>query len=162
MTETSRIRTKMGLAITKMPWSERGAKYRGVPASARQVDLANIQYWRMRLQHATAPEVFCLNAFANLSQGLERGSLNQKNVPCFGVNSLIYSYHKDCTISGAGHLRCMGWPLEYCGFSDNEHRNLAGESFSCPIAATIMTALWLQPYAEWWAESVSTVGQGGA
>ena len=162
MSETSSIRTKMGLAITKMPWSDQGARYRGVPASARQVDLANIQYWRMRLQHSTPPAVFLKHAYVNLSQGLERGSLNQRNVPCFGVNSLIYSYARDCTLSGAAHLRCMGWPKEYCSFSDGEHRNLAGESFSCPIAATIMTALWLQPYAEWWAESVSNVGQGGA
>ena len=122
MKKASKVRTSMGLAITKMPWSKRGAKYRGVPSSARQVDLADIQYWHMRLQHTTTPEEFRANAFANLSQGLERGALNQNNVPCFGVNSLIYSHHKDCTISGAGHLRAMGWPKSVCSFSDHERR----------------------------------------
>ena len=143
--------------------SERAAKFRGVPKSARQVDLINIQYWRMRLQYSTKPEVFIKNAFVNVSQGVERGSFNQRAVPCFGVNSLIYSYEKDCTISGSGHLRAIGWPKSLCAeMSDHECRSLAGESFSLPIASAIVCALWLEPYAEWWRESACNAGATGA
>lgn len=66
---------------------------------------------------------------------------------------MVYSYLHDSAMTGASQLRGMGHKRESMPmflFDDNVCRNLAGDSFSVPIASLITTAMALNPFASWW------------
>ena len=69
---------------------------------------------------------------------------------------VLYSMEADATISGRAHLQLMGWPvsfIERSGISDSECRDLAGNSFSCPISCLISCCMIMNRFGPWWSES---------
>ena len=98
------------------------------------------------------------DAWVHVTQEVDRTQVSRPNALCLLANSCVYSLEKDVAISGHGLMQCMGWPLEYLDHpddcvSDAEFRDIAGNSFSCPIACLVSSAMVMTKFANWWAPS---------
>ena len=141
------------MAVQFNPWSQLHPRLHGVPQSARMRDVLNVGFWKLRLmqKHKENGELIH-GAFCNLQQSVSRMPVTVGQLPCFGTNSIIYSYQKDTVFTGASHHRAIGWPVHTMPsgiFSDHDLRNLAGESFSLPLCTLLQTAIFLNPHAVW-------------
>ena len=154
-------RNKLGLSHSLHPWTiargnKRGrVRFRGLGASARMIECANICFWSLRLKSKSTESLgdIARGAYANLSQCVSRLAVARRTVPCFGQNALVYSYEHDAVLSGACQLQSIGWPGTYMPsqeFTDHELRTLSGDFFSVPICCAVQTCLIFNPFAEWW------------
>ena len=148
-------RDRVGLARGASPWSERKA-LRGVPPSQRVKNLLDIAFWKHRTQFPGVGEAELVrNTWVHISQELDRIPISKPLAPCLLSNSVLYSMEADATISGRAHLQLMGWPvsfIERSGISDSECRDLAGNSFSCPISCLISCCMIMNRFGPWWSE----------
>ena len=147
-------RRKLKMALQFNLWSQQKPRLHGVPSSERMRDVLNVSYWKLRFARQDASnEELIKDVFCNIQQSVSRLPLTRDHLPCFGTNTIIYSFQHDQVFTGSSHLRFIGWPLQMMPsgiFSDNEQRNLAGESFSVPLCALLQTAIFLNPMAVWW------------
>jgi hypothetical protein len=95
------------------------------------------------------------NLWGNPSQAVSRAprATAERGVGVITTSTSLYSFERDCTVSGEGLLKLHGWdkhvaPME--AFNEAECRSLAGDSVSVPIAALMQFAMVCNPYAAWW------------
>ena len=94
--------------------------------------------------------------WVDITQNVDRGHRGSREVPSFTTGSLAYSFAHDCTLSGQGQMRLLGWPSRPAAlplelYSNSEARNLSGDAFAVPMACSAMLALFLNERAPWWA-----------
>ena len=80
-------------------------------------------------------------------------ALQPRPVPTYTTSTVLYSYEKDTLLSGASHLRMLGWPVHMMPaavFDDCLLRDLGGDAFSVPICALVHGACALNSKAVWW------------
>ena len=124
---------------------------RGVPDSARVHDNINVGFAFKRLGKDESPATSAEDLWINFSQSVDRTAVSKPLIPCFTSSSTIYSYQFDCVLTGASHMRMMGWPLaKLAGWDNNALRGLAGDGFGVPVAALVQGVLYRNPYASWW------------
>jgi hypothetical protein len=93
------------------------------------------------------------NFFVNLSQGVQRRAWGP--IGTFCSSSVWYSYEFDLVLSGYMMLRAHGVPINkdiQHKMTNSQMRDLAGESFSLPCVAAVVTAFYLNPWGAWWRE----------
>jgi hypothetical protein len=147
------VRDALKLPPGSKPWTSRPeVKLRGVADSERQRDLLDVAWADSRNKNpGLASSELCKILWANPSQGLQRRPWSWKP-QTLTTSCELYSYEGDCVISGAGHMRAMGWPnncVPIDEFSESDVRSLAGESYRVPIACIATNAFYLNPYAPW-------------
>ena len=159
-TRTVETRRKLGLAVSSQPWSSlhretsrRPPVYAGCPRVERVQDVINVCWYKLRQKSKWSSDKLRESSFCNISQCVSRLPCSERCSPCFTSSSVLYSYKHDSVMTGASQLRGMGHGRETMPmllFDDNVCRNLAGDSFSVPIASIITTACTLNPFASWW------------
>ena len=108
---------------------------------------------KQHLQKRLSEKALAQGAFCNFSQDVARTTVTRGHIGTFTTGCQIYSYEKDCMLTGSAHLRLIGWPVTAMPlslFNDSTLRNFAGDSFSLPIATIVATAVSLNPYCDWW------------
>ena len=159
--EAQTIRTKLEMNCDFEPWTRRPAlKLHGIPRTPRVLECLNVKYWKMRLDMAgTAEEGVVEGKFVDVSQSMFRTCKGKTAktglLPVYTSSSQIYSFQHDILVTGGAQLASIGWAPEMFdlgSFSDNDCRNLSGDSFSVPWACLIQRALLSNPYAPWWFE----------
>ena len=96
--------------------------------------------------------------FVNASQNVDYSTVRDV-CPCIGRNAHIYSFGKDCWLSGLVLLRSLGWNKRPCSeglLSNAQLRELAGDGYSVPTIGALLYMLALNERGEWW---VRTSGQ---
>ena len=90
--------------------------------------------------------------YVDVSKPLSKAWPVIDDIPSLGPKTLVYSYGVDMVMSGALHLRALGWgPEKISGeFKDDRLRELAGMSGSVPISTMFVAALYLNPWGAWW------------
>ena len=147
-------RAKLSIGKHDMPWTDfPDVKLAGVGKSARQRDVVDVCFAALRAKNPTASRSQLVKGqWANIGQSIERLPLSSKP-QTLTTRTVLYSYEKNVVLSGAAHLRLLGWgqgmaPLEVV--SEVEARSLAADSFSVPISAQMSFAYYINPYAPWW------------
>ena len=139
------------------PWTSRPQlRMFGIPRKARVLEYLDLTYWKARSHKSSGglSEAELLgNAFVDISQNPERTYCRSDCVPVDTNLSAIYSYNRDCVLSGGSMLQTMKWipefyPLVHC--SEPEARSLAGDCFSVPMVALIQACIIQNPYGPWW------------
>ena len=153
-------RSALGISASYKPWTSRkGLELNGLTDTERVPDVLDIAFQQARVDHALLSEPDLLrNLWCDVSQNCDRGRRYSFDVPCFTTNSLSYSFSKDCTLTGSGQFRALGWgsfpppaPLDL--FSNHEIRDLSGDAFAVPMACTATMCCYLNPFAPSWQQS---------
>ena len=157
------LRHNLGMGPSSALWTGRpGIRLSGMGsgASQRQRDLIDICFEQLRSntfkQHGRVPVAQLVkNAWCNVSQSVDCGSIYAQNVPTLTKTAELYSFRHDAILSGDTHVRMMGWPYDCTPpkLSQSELRSLAGDSYSLPIMAMIVMGLYSNPHAPWWKAS---------
>ena len=124
-----------------------------LPPGARVRDCINVCWFKLRQKSQKSSKDLAASSFCNISQCVSRLPCSETCSPCFTSSSVVYSYAHDTVITGACQLRGMGHSrasMPMGSFDDGTCRNLAGDSFSVPIASLLTTACALNPFASWW------------
>eukprot|EP00929_Paragymnodinium_shiwhaense_P090474 TRINITY_DN50669_c0_g2_i2.p1 TRINITY_DN50669_c0_g2~~TRINITY_DN50669_c0_g2_i2.p1 ORF type:complete len:456 (+),score=59.28 TRINITY_DN50669_c0_g2_i2:192-1559(+) len=142
-THSAKQRAKLEVSASFNPWTARGGVYlRGIKQQdERARDIIEVA-WAHRMQEqgpSCSPDGF----FVDMSQDHTRkpwGSLS-----AFSTVARIYSYAEDREWFPHEHLLVHGWnnPVIPDGMSANKVRNLAGEGWFLPDAATCILSFWL-------------------
>ena len=151
-------RRRLGITLLHAPWtSRRGVSLRGLTGLPREKDAIDIAFAQAQKASAgVAPLDLAASLFLDVSQNCDRGrNRYDVKVPCLTQSSTVYSYAKDCLISGQSEFALMGWPshpppVPLERFSNSECRRLIGDSFSCVLAAVATMAVYVNPEAPWW------------
>ena len=147
-------RRKLGMGASLMPWDSLARRqYAGCPQGARVRDCINVCWFKLRQKSQKSSKDLAAFSFCNISQCVSRLPCSETCSPCFTSSSVVYSYAHDTVITGACQLRGMGHSrasMPMGSFDDGTCRNLAGDSFSVPIASLLTTACALNPFASWW------------
>ena len=161
----------LGMSQFSAPWTGRqGVLIRGLDKQkqcSRLLDCLDVQFEKakqlgtpnnkkkkqsatMGTQRTVAQIVDSL--FCDASQGVGRHPVSKGQLSCLTQQSLVYSYEHDVLLTGHSHMKTFGWGASYISrrFSDAELRSLAGEAVSVPIAGLLVSACYLNPYADWW------------
>ena len=151
-------RAKLGLAVDVHPWTHPSdgpvPQLKGVPAcTGRVADVINCCYWKLRkaAPRNSVAEVVA-EKYVNISQSVDRLPACGPSITCFTKNAHIYAFDVDATLSGLAHLQAIGHPASMAPLgviSDSEARNIAGDSFSVPLACIVGGACALNPHAPW-------------
>jgi hypothetical protein len=148
----------MGTPLTYKPWSSKHNTGGICNLSARHVDAIDVA-WIARLntsrEHGGGQTEAQLTKgyFVNVSQGVQRTHFFLGSAATLCKTTLLYSFEGAFVLSGGDHLACLGFPLSVAygqQLADSEKRNLAGEAFALPCAATVLYASALNPHAPWW------------
>ena len=155
---SNRLREEAGMTAKSQPWTiQSHIQLRGLPQSERMRDLINVvftQRYRECKNVENREEVY-KGVVVDVSLPLEKSeTTTDGRWPKLSGKSLIYSFQHDLVFSGSGHMQMLGWPRtwpESSGLTDDLLRDLAGSvGDSVPIAAVIVSGLWLNPLAPWW------------
>ena len=148
---TSRVRTSLALARSSMPWSDLGAKLRGVHG-ARQTDLVNVA-WAARIadtrgQGKTLAQLKA-NYWVDLSKTIARRPWSAK-LRSFRGRCQLYSFEFDRCLSGSDLMRAYGWPAMLLqGVSQSDLTSSAAEGSSVPLATFMQAVMWSNPFGRW-------------
>ena len=148
------MRQRIGLPQSSRPWSANRSL--PLPASLeRCADLVDVSFWKLRVDNPGLPvQVLTRDAWAHVTQSVQRVGATRGSLPCLLANSTFYSYEKNVCLSGAAHLQIMGWDADDCPavtvISDHEARDLAGNAFSLPCSALLTAACIANPSGPWW------------
>ena len=153
--ESDRIATRRSLdmALNLCPWSSRaGVSLLGVPRHlGRVIEVIDTSYWKYFKKYGDVAE-WGSDAWVHISQNGNRTPISF-GLPCLVANSVVYNFGADRILSGHGNLQTFGWPsdrIPRAVLSDSEARDIAGNSFSIPIAGLIQMACIANPYGPWW------------
>ena len=142
------------MAESLRPWTGRErVQLNGVPPSARVHEVLDTCFWKLRTSNPGLDEAELLrDAWCHVSQGVERLPVTRPMGPCLLSNSCLYSFQKDVVLSGHGHMKVIGWPDEYLSdvVGDSDYLDIAGNSFSYPLACVLSTAAVMNRYGAWW------------
>ena len=164
---SAQVRSKLKVPHDWMPWSD-VSELHGIPnTSRRAIELLNIGYiivLKEAQRQATLkrnpkpyrPELLSRGFFADISQAVQRKPFGPLST--LHTNSWWYSYEHDIVLPGLVHVALNGFPsnLEWGVFGDTPQqqgcaaRRLMGESFSLPVAATVVMAAFMTHGAPWW------------
>lgn len=151
--QSATLRAKFGIPRDAKPWtSRRGVALRGVSKCERALDVIDTVYAVHRNRNPKVPvNALIRDLFCDWSQMVGRvpGSVGTRTAT---TNTSLYSYHKDCCLTGLSNLKLLGWSTDHIGaseFSSNELKKLAGESYSLPLCTLIVGILHLNPYGSW-------------
>ena len=147
------VRTKMEMSLTLKPWTGRPTtRLLGIPkTSARVHEILDTCYWKQFKKFGDI-STWGDDAWVHITQNTQRLPVSD-GLPCFVANSICYNFGADRILSGYGHLQIIGWPSDRIPsalVSDAEARDMAGLSFSIPIAALIQAACVANPHGPWW------------
>ena len=148
------VRQKHSTSVNARPWTGRDTtRLRGVPDSRRQHDVIDVCFAVMAKRYPDKSfEDLAANLFCNISQGVDRLPVSFGMQTC-ACSSAWYWYGRDAVLSGASHLKLLGWPQDCIPdeiFDDKACRQLGGAGFSVPIAAMLTYFYWCNPHAPWW------------
>lgn len=148
------LRDQLRLGATARPWTSR-AKLRGLPDVERMRDVLDVCFAHMRQKHPNVPVAELIKSlWANPGQAVQRKPIRKKP-DTLASNTILYSYEKDCVLSGDSHLVLLGWPKHSAPLThvtEAECRDMSANGFSVPIACQLMKAFYLCPFAPWWTE----------
>jgi len=151
---SSDIRAKYGIPRDSRPWTKRAAtKLKGVEQTPRQKDVLDVGF-ALRLQASpidTTTAQLVKDYWADVSSSVSRLPFSH-GIQSYRQNSCHYSYEKDVVISGAFHMRTLGWPEQVLprSVSDTMYRRMSGEAFSVPICFMLHWIMWCNPWGPWW------------
>jgi hypothetical protein len=149
---------KYGCSPNFAPWTSpakrHDVKLEGVPRNERDFTLLNCA-WVSRLHEQEWPD---FDTPRRKFYWDTNDSLARK---CFGhLMSLkqeqsIYSFEKDCVISGWARMRLHGWDnrTNVDGLSESDLKSLSGEAFALPPISLLHLAYYYNPFAPWWPDS---------
>ena len=125
-------------------------KLRGLPDSQRQRDYLDVLFGSAVVQNPGVDAAsLAKNLWGDPSQNVDRiPKKHKKGVGTLTTSTALYSFECDAVLSGAAGIQLMGWhrgaaPMEQV--SESTARNLAGDSFSVPLAALMQCALFWNP-----------------
>jgi hypothetical protein len=150
---SGKVRSALGFSSSFSGWTDQqGTSLHGFPVSDRAYDVLDCA-WASQLKKypQTTPAAEMKRDFwANASQAVQRKPWGPERT--FTTRSVWYSFEKDTTLDGSDLLRLAGLPaqLDTSGLSDADLRDLAGESFSCPIITALCTSFYYLPWGKWW------------
>ena len=149
---SSRIRAELRLPREGCPWSGRpNVSLRGVCASARQVDLANIAF-EARVRDGKgrfSMDSLMENSWVDLSLTVLRRPWAGRLRP-FNCRSHLYAFGADRCIDGRDSMRLLGWPQSMlCGADAGDLLYLAADSGSLPLASLVSMGMWCNPWGSW-------------
>lgn len=171
--QSAKLRDQLGLSSEHKGWTESHTLH-GLPKTARVADFVDIAWAHRR--HNMGANTLARDAakgfWCDPSQAVERKAWGG-SPGCLCATSMSYSYERDLTLSGYDHCKLQGFPGGQCprkqheangshgtpGFSDEELRDIAGNSFFLPCITTAVYAYWLNPYAPWWKSQRNTSGE---
>ena len=132
---------------------------RGVPASARAVEMLNLAFLDTCASKGFDPTVrqnrdlVARGLFCNVSQNPVRKPWGYK-LGTFCSSSMLYSFEHDRCLVVGELLRVMGWgPCNTEGLTPHQVRDLVSESIAQPVLGTVLQALILSiPLPGLWEE----------
>ena len=153
--QAAALRNAAKLPAASRPWTGRpGVLLRGLRADdARTREVLDIGFALTQLKFPGRKSTdLAKGLWANATQSICRQvALHRPPTPT--MNMELYSYERDCRVSGEAILRLMGWPrhrapMEY--FTEAQLTSLAGESFSVPTIAQLAFICFQNPFGAWW------------
>ena len=148
-----RSHVKVNLPTKRQPWSELCGKSPlvvGVRVSDRVLDLLNVAFWAAHKRHADISlDSLPSRLWINISQGVQLNAWTLDGPGTWTRNGFWYHYGTRVVLSGELMLQLLGWPKACSStlkFSDNDCRQLAGDGYSVPIAASVALLLYINPW----------------
>ena len=130
------------------------------------MDTINVCFWKLKRDNPLlSDKELVKDSFVDVSQCVSRLRVRRNEIPTYTTSTLLYSYGKDTLLSGATHLRMLGWPAQNmpaARFEDGLLRDLGGDAFSVPICTLVHGACALNPKAVWWRRPRSVGVAAGA
>lgn len=155
-THSSTVRARFSIARSTEAWTP-SHKLRGVPRSARVLDLLDVGF-ALRLGQSSeklSTEELARGYFCDVSTSVGRLPFKQGTPGVFRQHSYCYSFEKDAVLTGMAQLELIGWPRSLLPrqFPDTTLRALSGESYSLPICTALNFVFYCNPWGPWWAGS---------
>jgi hypothetical protein len=153
------IRRKHNIPGPGLAWSwckQDRVRLAGVPRTDRVRDVVDVALAVARLRNPATPLAeLTQKLYVNTSQSVSRVPVSLRHPPTPTTTMSIYSYGRDSILSPRAFMRWMGWPqsLIHENFSFGELNILVGNSFSVPLSALTLAALYANPQAPWWQSS---------
>ena len=156
--QAGKLRAGLEVSVEFDGWAA-DARLHGLPKNVPRVnDILNLN-WATQLKDAprtATRESLAKGFWGNPGQMLNRHPKGKHGGPgTMTSKSLWYSFEYDICPDGVDLLRVQGIPADVVvnGLSDTKLRELAGESYSCPIITLISMAWYHQPWGLWWKQS---------
>ena len=128
-------------------------RLQGLPANSSDQDMIDCGYLLARKQqpHLSQAEL-SKGLFVDYSQSLGFKPFFSQVLGTPATSTNYYSYEHDFALDAKDVCQGMGWPQRFGaeGFSNNELKQLVGESVSIPIWALVLYSYYLNPWAPWW------------
>ena len=139
-----RVRTHIQRSLTLKPWTSRPTtRLHGIPRTSAIVhEILDTCYWKQFKKLGDIGK-WCDDDWVHITQNTQRLPVSD-GLPCLVANSICYKFGAD---------QIIGWPSDRIPsalVSDGEARDLAGNSFSIPIAGLIQAACIANPHGPWW------------
>jgi len=148
------MRDSLKMPIYQRPWTGKpNAKLRGVPAVARAHDVIDVCSAAYRKRFPPTEPIESGDTWVNIARGVEYLPYFRGPLPVCVPAAVWYHYGKDTVLSGAIHLKAMGWPdgsAPIGEFSDSDCKRTASGSLACPLAALLSAAFYMNPAGPWW------------
>jgi hypothetical protein len=160
MLHTTQVRSEMNIPRHYKPWSASRPELQAHPnLGERAIDVIDVA-WADRLQQqsrrkvgSTTEAALAMGYFANVSQAVQRHPFFHRGAGTLCKSSLLYSFEGQFVLTGGDHLAALGFPNRVAYGStleDSEKRNMAGEAFALPCAASVLCGIFLNSHATWW------------
>ena len=138
------LRDSLKVSAHAAPWTDfPKVKMQGL--SERQKDLLNCGMLATKKKFPRLPiSILRKGLWCDVSQGHSRKPWFDK-LATLCTSTVLYSYEKDATMSGHGHLLLVGHSPQCAPaskFSEAECRDLAGESYSAPWIHAIVLSMF--------------------
>jgi len=153
-TDSGKIHAAEGIPKRSQQWTADPAHaLHGVPDLPRLRDLLDTCYaiaQKSKPGHTKADVARSL--YCDVSQSIARRPW-ANTLRTATQNSCFYAFEFDRVISGAEHLRLLGWSsrrLTAGSLTDRDFRSVSGESFSLVWATVLHALLYCNPYGSWW------------
>ena len=159
------MRNKLGMPINARPWTSLPhVQCRFTPREADAVDVAYFKVLaRARgVSQDTSRTDLVKSLFVNASQNVDYSTVRDV-CPCIGRNAHIYSFERDCWLTGLVLLRSLGWNKRPCSeglLSNAQLRELAGDGYSAPTIGALIYMFALNEKGPWWVRSGARAGSG--
>ncbi len=153
-THSAQLRAAECIPKSSRQWTSRPhVTLSGVPDLPRLHDILDTCFAIAQKANPNQPQASIVrNLWCDLSQAVQRRPWS-KGLRTAVQNSVNYSFQHDCVLSGAAHMRLLGWSKRRVAtthLSDREFRGLAGESLSLVWATVLHGLLYSNPYGSWW------------
>ena len=151
---------RLAEGLPSIAWSEHKT-LRGVSKGARVIDCIDVAYSRLhkaRLQAddlVAADGLFENDLLVDISQDASRKPSTEGQLRALCGGSTLYSMKLDRQLLAMEHLMCLGWgraSLKLSELSENQIRDLAGESMAPPAIGLVVTSLGLTLGGDIWAD----------